>query len=164
MATRSKPNWKVLDPLLRILEKEGWTLAMIASDWGISLATLERHQTQEVSMSALSKHDYPALFAEYDERRARGESHQVIRTTFESRGVNWGTFQNRRSQAKKAHQRTPAGHQETPKAHPSTPYEAEVLAVHHGTPEHPSTPEQSVMLAFGRPGSCGFAIASSMNS
>jgi hypothetical protein len=38
MATRSKPNWKVLDPLLRILEKEGWTLAMIASDWGISLA------------------------------------------------------------------------------------------------------------------------------
>jgi hypothetical protein len=34
MATRSKPNWKVLDALLPIFEKEGWSHAQIAEDWG----------------------------------------------------------------------------------------------------------------------------------
>jgi hypothetical protein len=131
MATRSKPNWKMLDPLLPIFEKEGWTLPMIASDWGISLATLEAH-LEEVSMPATSKHDYPALIAEYDQRLAGGESPKAIRATFESRGVNWGTFQNRRTQAKKAHQ--------------STPEDPELWAVHPGTPEHPSTPEPTEIL------------------
>jgi len=51
MASRQKPNWKVLDTLLTILEKEGWSHAQIADDWGMSLATLEGHLTQEVSMS-----------------------------------------------------------------------------------------------------------------
>jgi hypothetical protein len=64
------------------------------------------HLTQEVLMSAALKHDYPALFQEYDQRLAGGESPKAIRATFEGRGVNWGTFQNRRSQAKKAHQST----------------------------------------------------------
>jgi len=135
MATRSKPNWKVLDPLLRILEKEGWTLAMIASDWGMSLTTLEGHLTQEMGMPATSKHNYPALFEEYDQRLASGESSKEIRATFESRGVNWGTFQNRRTQWNKGHRSTPEEHQDTPEVHPSTPYEAEVLTVHPGTPE-----------------------------
>jgi hypothetical protein len=48
MATRSKPNWKVLDPLLPILEKEGWSHAQIVEDWGIALATLEKYLRQEV--------------------------------------------------------------------------------------------------------------------
>jgi hypothetical protein len=143
MATRSKPNWKVLDRLLPIFEKEGWSHAQIADDWGMSLTTLEGHLTQEVSMSALSKHDYPALFEEFDQRLSRGESPKEIKATFESRGVNWGTFQNRRSQAKKAHRSTPEEHQETPKVHPSIPYEAEVLTAHPGTPEHTeSLPEE----------------------
>jgi hypothetical protein len=143
MASRQKPNWKVLDTLLPVLEKEGWTLAMIASDWGMSLATLEEHLTQEIEMPVPSKHDYPALFEEFDQRLSRGESPKEIRPTFESRGVNWGTFQNRRSQAKKAHRSTPEEHQETPKVHPSIPYEVEVLTEHPDTPEHTeSLPEE----------------------
>lgn len=102
-----RPNWKALDILLPVLEKEGWTLPMIASDWGISLATLENHLTQEMGMPSPSKHDYAALFAEYDQRLASGESPKEIRATFDSRGINWGTFQNRRTQAKKEHQGTP---------------------------------------------------------
>jgi hypothetical protein len=149
MATRSKPNWKVLDTLLPVLEKEGWSHAMIAEDWGISPATLEGHLTQEIGMPATSKHDYPVLIAEYDRRLAGGESPKDIRATFESRGINWGTFQNRRTQANKEHQ-------DTPEVHPSTPYEVEVLTVHPGTPErteilpdeqytkeHPDTPPDS---------------------
>jgi hypothetical protein len=85
---RSRLDWKVLDRLLPFFEKEGWTLPMIASDWGISLATLEKHLTQEVSMPAISKHDYVALIQEYDQRLASGESSKAIRATFDSRGVN----------------------------------------------------------------------------
>jgi hypothetical protein len=135
MVTRARLNWRVLDTLVPVLEKQGWTLAMIASDWGMTLSILEAHLRPEVSMSAISKHDYPALIDEYDQRRASGESHQAIRATFESRGINWGTFQNRRTQAKKAHPSTPQEHQETPKVHHSTPKESELLTVHPGTPE-----------------------------
>src|SRR4029450_11990029 len=113
MATRSKPNWKLLDRLLTVLEKEGWSHAQIAEDWGMSLATLEGHLTQEIGMPATSKHDYSKLFEEYDRRLAGGESPKAIRATFESRGVNWGTFQNRRTQWNKAHRSTPEEHQET---------------------------------------------------
>jgi hypothetical protein len=143
MATRSRPNWKVLDRLLPIFEKEGWSHAQIAEDWGMSLATLEEHLTQEVPMSAASKHDYPALFEEYDQRLAGGESPKAIRATFEGRGVNWGTFQNRRSQWNKAHRSTPKERQDTPEAHQSTPEEPDLSMVHSGTPEHLSTPEST---------------------
>jgi hypothetical protein len=93
-------------------------------------------------MPAISKHDYAALFEEYDRRIAGGESPKEIRTSFESRGVNWGTFQNRRTQAKKAHRSTPEEHQETPTAHPSTPEEPELWAAHQGTPEHSGVPPE----------------------
>jgi hypothetical protein len=141
MATRSKPNWKLLDRLLPIFEKEGWSHAQIADDWGMSLATLEGHLTQEIGMPVPSKHDYPALFEEYDQRLASGESPKEIRATFESRGVNWGTYQNRRSQWNKAHRSTPEERQDTPEAHQSTPEEPALSMVHSGTPEHLSTPE-----------------------
>jgi hypothetical protein len=139
MATRSKPNWKVLDRLLTVLEKEGWSHAQIADDWGMSLATLEGHLTQEIGMPATSKHDYPALFEEYDQRLASGESPKEIRATFESRGVNWGTYQNRRTQWHKAHRSTPEEHQDRPE-------DPELWTVHPGTPEHPSTPEPTEIL------------------
>jgi hypothetical protein len=32
MASRQKPNWKVLDPLLTVLEKEGWSHAQVCQD------------------------------------------------------------------------------------------------------------------------------------
>jgi hypothetical protein len=86
-------------------------------------------------MSALLKHDYPALIAEYDQRRASGETHQSIKAMFESRGINWGTFQNRRTLAKKAHQSTPEEHQDTSPVHPRTPEEPELWAEHHSIPE-----------------------------
>ena len=57
MATRSKLNWKLLDTLLPVLEKEGWSLDMIAQDWGIYLARLEAHLIQEVSMA--TRKPYP---------------------------------------------------------------------------------------------------------
>ena len=47
MAPRFKPNGKVLETLLPVLEKEGWSYAQIAEDWGISLATLEGHLAEE---------------------------------------------------------------------------------------------------------------------
>ena len=143
MATRSKPNWKLLDRLLPIFEKEGWSHAQIADDWGMSLATLEGHLTQEIGMPVPSKHDYPALFEEYDQRLANGEPPKEIRATFESRGVNWGTYQNRRSQWNKAHRSTPKERQDTSEAHQSTPEEPDLAMVHSGTPEHLSTPEST---------------------
>jgi hypothetical protein len=82
MATRSKPNWKLLKALVPILEKEGWSHTQIAEDWGISLAILEGHLTQEIGMPTPSKHDYPSLFEEYDQRLAAGESPKAIRATF----------------------------------------------------------------------------------
>jgi hypothetical protein len=54
----------------------------------MSLATLEGHLTQEIGRPVPSKHDYPALFEEYDQRLANGESPKEIRRTFEYRGVN----------------------------------------------------------------------------
>lgn len=130
----------MLDTLLPVLEKEGWSHAQIAEDWGISLGTLLGHLTQEIGMPVPSKHDYPALIREYDERLANGEAPKDIRATLKSRGVNWGTFQNRRTQAKKAHQSIPEAHQDTPKVHHSTPAEPELWTVHPGTPDHLSTP------------------------
>jgi len=147
MATRFKPNWKLLDRLLPIFEKEGWSHAQIADDWGMSLATLEGHLTQEIGMAVPSKHDYPALFEEYDQRLASGEPPKEIRATFESRGVNWGTYQNRRSQWNKAHRSTPKERQDTPEAHQSTPEEPDLSMVHSGTPEHLSTPETTEILS-----------------
>jgi hypothetical protein len=68
MATRSKPNWKVLDTLLPIFEKEGWSHAQIAEDWAISLTTLERHLTQEVSIVKKTDVDWQR----FDELKAQG--------------------------------------------------------------------------------------------
>jgi hypothetical protein len=121
----------------------GWSHAQIAEDWGMSLATLEGHLTQENGMPVPSKHDYPTLFEEYDQRLAGGETAKAIRATFESRGVNWGTYQNRRSQWNKAHRSTPEERQDIPEAHQSTPEEPDLSMVHLGTPEHLSTPEST---------------------
>jgi hypothetical protein len=68
MAGKSKLNWKVLDPLVLVLEKEGWSLAMIAEDWGIALATLEAHLTQEVPI--VKKTD--VNWERFDELKAQG--------------------------------------------------------------------------------------------
>ena len=57
MATRSKLNWKVLNFLVPILEKEGWSHAMIAEDWGISLASLEGHLDQQEGLMAPPRRD-----------------------------------------------------------------------------------------------------------
>ena len=96
----------------------------------------------------LSKHDYAALSDEYDQRLAGGESSTEIRGSFESRGIHWGTFQNRRRQAKKAHQSTPEGHQDTPAGHPRTPYEVEVLSADQGPREtHQRMPDEPERLA-----------------
>ena len=70
MATRSKPNWKVLDRLLTVLEKEGWTHAQMAEDWGISVATLEGHLSQEVSTVKRREIDWQ----HFDELKALGLS------------------------------------------------------------------------------------------
>jgi hypothetical protein len=154
MAIKSKPNWKVLDCLLTVLEKEGWSHAQIADDWGMSLSTLEGHLTQEIGMPATSKHDYPALFEEYDRRLSAGESPKEIRTTFESRGVNWGTYQNRRTQWNKAHRSTLEGHQDRPEdpelwtAHPGTPERSDLTeTVGKSYAEHQSTPEPTEILS-----------------
>jgi hypothetical protein len=48
-------------------------------------------------MSRKPKHNYPELIAEYDQRRASGESHRSIQATFEARGIHWRTFNNQRS-------------------------------------------------------------------
>lgn len=107
-------------------------------------------------MSALSKHDYPALIEEYHQRRDRGESHQAIKATFESRGINWGTFQNRRTQWNKAHRSTPQEHLSTPEHQGTLEGHQEVMEevhqsvpdaphlgteeIYQSTPEHLSTP------------------------
>jgi hypothetical protein len=52
-------------------------------------------------MPTPSKHDYPALIEEYERRLASGEEHKAILADFSTRGVHPGTFQNRRTQARK---------------------------------------------------------------
>jgi hypothetical protein len=53
-------------------------------------------------MGTPPKHDYPALIEEYEQRLASGETPKDILDDFATRGVHPGTFQNRRTQAKKA--------------------------------------------------------------
>jgi hypothetical protein len=53
-------------------------------------------------MPVPSKHDYAALIEEYDQRLARGEFKRSIEADFNVRGIHPRTFQNRRTQAKKA--------------------------------------------------------------
>ena len=139
MATRSKPNWKVLDTLLPMLEKDGWTLPMIASDWGISLATLEGHLTQGVSIVKKTDVDW----ARFDELKAQGLP--MIRIS-EAMSIPRTTLGPLAKQREKAHQSTPKEYQDTPEEHPSTPDEPELSAVHSGTPEHRSTPEPTERL------------------
>ena len=139
MATRSKPNWKVLDTLLPMLEKDGWTLPMIASDWGISLATLEGHLTQGVSIVKKTDVDW----ARFDELKAQGLP--MIRIS-EAMSIPRTTLGPLAKQREKAHQSTPKEYRDTPEEHPSTPEEPELPAVHSGTPEHRSTPEPTELL------------------
>jgi hypothetical protein len=135
----------MLDCLLPILEKEGWSHAQIAADWGISLTTLIGHLSQEVSM--LSKHDYEALTEELERRLSSGEARPAIQADFEARGVHWRTFMNRRSQLNKAHRSTPEEHHNTEKVYQSTPEKPELWTEHQSTPEptesleHPGTLE-----------------------
>jgi hypothetical protein len=74
-------------------------------------------------LTTTPKHDYPALFEEYDQRLASGESKKSIEADFDSRGIHPRTFQNRRSQWHKEHRSTPKGHRDTPEVHLSTPEE-----------------------------------------
>jgi hypothetical protein len=86
-------------------------------------------------MPTPSKHEYAALIEEYDQRLASGELKRSIEADFDSRGIHPRTFQNRRTQAKKAHQSTPSTHHDTPKAHQSTPDDPELWEIRHGMPE-----------------------------
>jgi hypothetical protein len=134
MAIRSKPNWKLLDRLLPIFEKEGWSHAQIADDWGISFATLEKHLTQEVLMSAKER---DIDWQRFDELKAQGLSYGKIGKQMD---IPEATIRQRAQRREREHQSTPAENQETPEVHPSTPYEAELLT------EHPSTPEPTEIL------------------
>src|SRR5215211_6398276 len=72
MATRpkSKLDWKRLDRLLPIFEKEGWSHAQIVEDWGISLATLERHLDQQEGLMAPPRRYID--WQRFDKLRAQG--------------------------------------------------------------------------------------------
>jgi lambda repressor-like predicted transcriptional regulator len=127
MATRTKPNWKVLDSLLPMLEKEGWSHTQIAEDWGISPATLEKHLTQEATMPPPRYINWE----HFDALKAQGLSMPRIS---EAMAIPKRTLEDRLRQRRKEHQGTPDRHQGTPEEHPSTP-------------EHPGTLEghQEVM-------------------
>jgi lambda repressor-like predicted transcriptional regulator len=127
MATRIKPNWKVLDSLLPMLEKEGWSHTQIAEDWGISPATLEKHLTQEATMPPPRYINWE----HFDALKAQGLSMPRIS---EAMAIPKRTLEDRLRQRRKEHQGTPDRHQGTPEEHPSTP-------------EHPGTLEghQEVM-------------------
>jgi lambda repressor-like predicted transcriptional regulator len=149
MATRSKPNWKVLDRLLTVLEKEGWSHAQIAEDWGISLNTLEGHLNREGESMPTPLREID--WQRFDELKAQGLPMLRISKEME---IPEATLRQRAQRRDRAHQRTPEEHQETPKVHPSIPYEAEVLTEHLRTPkdsdhteDHPGTLEahQEVM-------------------
>jgi hypothetical protein len=134
MATRPKPNWKVLDPLLPVLEHEGWSLAQIAEDWGMSLATLEEHLTQEGAIVKKTDVDWER----FDELKGQGLPMTRIS---EAMGIPRTTLGPLAKARDKAHHSTLAEHHDTPKAHPSTPGAPELLEVHPGTPE----PTKSVL-------------------
>jgi lambda repressor-like predicted transcriptional regulator len=139
MATRTKPNWKVLDRLLPIFEKEGWSHAQIASDWGISLATLEGHLDQQEGLMAPPRRYID--WQRFDELKAQGLP--LLRISAEM-GIPEATLRQSAQRRDKTHHSTPEAHHNTPKAHPSTPEEPELSEVHPGTPEpaHVSPDEQ----------------------
>jgi hypothetical protein len=130
MATRTKPNWKVLDRLLPIFEKEGWSHAQIAEDWGISLATLEGHLDQQEGLMAPPRKYID--WQRFDELKAQGLP--LLRISAEM-GIPEATLRQRAQQRETAHHSTPEVHHDTPKAHPSTPEEPELQTVHPRTPE-----------------------------
>jgi hypothetical protein len=130
MATRSKPNWKVLDRLLTVLEKEGWSHAQIAEDWGISLNTLEGHLNREGESMPTPLREID--WQRFDELKAQGLPMLRISKEME---IPEATLRQRAQRRDRAHQSTPEEHQETSKVHPSIPYEAEVLTEHLSTPE-----------------------------
>jgi hypothetical protein len=154
MASRQKPNWKVLDRLLPIFEKEGWSHAQIAEDWCISLSTLEKHLTQEVSIVKKVEIDWQR----FDELKAQGLS--MVRIS-EVMDIPRTTLGPRAKERNKAHRSTPEERQDTTEAHQSTPEDPELWTVHPGTPErsdltetvvksyaeHLSTPEPTEILS-----------------
>jgi hypothetical protein len=139
MATRSRLNWKVLDTLLPIFEKEGWSHAQIVEDWGISLATLEGHLDQQEGLMAPPRRyiDWQC----FDELKAQGLP--LLRISAEM-GIPEATLRQSAQRRDKTHQSTPEAHHNTPKAHPRIPEEPELSEVHPGTPEpaHVSPDEQ----------------------
>jgi lambda repressor-like predicted transcriptional regulator len=139
MATRTKSNWKVLDRLLPIFEKEGWSHAQVASDWGISLATLEGHLDQQEGLMAPPRRYID--WQRFDELKAQGLP--LLRISAEM-GIPEATLRQSAQRRDKTHQSTPEAHHNTPKAHPRIPEEPELSEVHPGTPEpaHVSPDEQ----------------------
>ena len=138
MASRQKPNWKTLDPLLTVLEKEGWNHAQIAEDWGMSLATLEGHLNRWEGPMPAPLRDID--WQRFDELKAQGLP--LLRISAEM-DIPEPTLRQRFKRRQKAHQSTPEEHPDTPEEHPSTPEEPEPLTVHPGTPDHLSTPDST---------------------
>jgi lambda repressor-like predicted transcriptional regulator len=124
MATRTKSNWKVLDRLLPIFEKEGWSHAQVASDWGISLATLEGHLDQQEGLMAPPRRYID--WQRFDELKAQGLP--LLRISAEM-GIPEATLRQSAQRRDKTHQSTPEAHHNTPKAHPRTPEEPELNGI-----------------------------------
>jgi hypothetical protein len=131
MASRQKPNWKLLDPLVLVLEKEGWSHSQIAEDWGISLATLEGHLNREGESMPTPLREID--WQRFDELKAQGLPMLRISKEME---IPEATLRQRAQRRDKAHRSTPTAHQDTPEAHPSTPDEPELWTVHQRTPKH----------------------------
>jgi hypothetical protein len=128
---RTKPNWKVLDRLLPVLEQEGWSHVQITEDWGISLATLEGHLHRQEGPMAPPRRDID--WQRFDELKAQGLP--LLRISAQM-GIPEATLRQSAQRRERVHPSTPEAHQETPKAHPSTPQEPELWMGHPGTPEH----------------------------
>ena len=129
--SRSRLNWKLLRVLVPILEKEGWSHAQMASDWGIALATLEGHLTQETRMSPPRYIDWER----FDELKAQGLS---LRRISAEMGIPEATLRQSAQRREKAHQSTP----QAPKlwtVHPGTPEPTEIASEEQYTQEHLST-------------------------
>jgi lambda repressor-like predicted transcriptional regulator len=110
--------------LVPIFEKEGWSHAQVASDWGISLATLEGHLDQQEGLMAPPRRYID--WQRFDELKAQGLP--LLRISAEM-GIPEATLRQSAQRRDKTHQSTPEAHHNTPKAHPRTPEEPELNGI-----------------------------------
>jgi hypothetical protein len=136
----------VLDTLLPIFEKEGWSHAQIVEDWGISLATLEGHLDQQEGLMAPPRRYID--WQRFDELKAQGLPLLRISAERASQRPPYGRVPSAETRHTRAHQKHTTRHRRHTHVHQKSQsyqrytQEHQSLLTYHqtsSTPRHTQT-------------------------